>query len=129
MLAGKYEDFDSPERRVMARYGCRDPRGVKRAMKRHKARHIEELVAKLEHYEAKRALKERAELILGRAVGGLPHHPHKEQINRLRRQERKRRQRPERWQRPPAALLKARISATSKNKSGERVLQSYREHR
>lgn len=84
MLKGDYNDSDCPERRVMARYGCRDPRGVKRAMKRYRARSIDDLVAKLEHYSARRRIRERINLIVGRAVGGLPYDPHRTEIMRAR---------------------------------------------
>lgn len=70
MLAADYDDVDSPERRVMARVGARDPRGVKQAMRKYGVDNVNDLVALLEHQEAKQQIAERAELMANRLIGG-----------------------------------------------------------
>lgn len=82
MLATHYDDMPKQERRVIARMGARDVVGVNLAMKRHKAKDIDELVSKLEHYEAERRVRERIDNAIGRLVGGTPYPPHQQEILR-----------------------------------------------
>jgi hypothetical protein len=86
MLATRYDDIPADERRVLARMGARDPIGVRLAMKRHKAESIDDLVSKLEHYEAERRTKERINNAIGRLVGGTPYPPHQKEILRDERE-------------------------------------------
>ena len=80
MLATDYEDIPGPERRVMARLGARDPRGVQFAMKRAGVQSVEELVELLDHYKPQRNIWQRIYNGLGRLVGGEDHDPHREEI-------------------------------------------------
>jgi hypothetical protein len=82
MLATHYDyaALDEHSIRVMARLGIRDPLGLKRAMKRYKAKTVDELVGKIEHQSPTRKIRERAMLALGRAVGGSPTPPHRKEI-------------------------------------------------
>jgi hypothetical protein len=80
MLASHYEDVAGDEWRVMARLGSRDFAGVKRAMKQHDCKTIEELVAKLEHQQPRRNIRHRLRLAIGRVVGGHETDPHRAEI-------------------------------------------------
>ncbi len=88
MLATAYEDIPSPERRVLARLGARDPIGVKVAMRQHDAKTLEELVSKLKHYSPQRNLKKRLDMAIGRILGGFPTDPHRADILRDERHSR-----------------------------------------
>ena len=83
MLATKYDDVASPERRVMARMGARDLIGVKVAMRRAGVTTVEELVNQLEHYEPERRMKVRLHRAIGRVVGGTDYDPHADDIRRI----------------------------------------------
>lgn len=88
MLAAKYTaDEMTPEiRRVLARIGARDPRGVQVAMKRAGVETLEDLVAHLEHFKAERDVSNRFSLGIGRMIGGLDHDPHAEDLRRFHHQ-------------------------------------------
>ena len=80
MLASDYETIPRDVVDVMRRLGCRDPRGVRAAMKRYGVNTIPELVEILEYQNAKRHVKNRFWLAVGRVVGGMDEIPHKSEI-------------------------------------------------
>jgi hypothetical protein len=80
MLTTDYTVIDENAARVMARLGARDPLGVQKALKRHKARDVDELVARLEHQMPRRKIRERLELMVGRLVGGTKYPPYRREI-------------------------------------------------
>lgn len=100
--SSEYQTFTDQERRVMARYGARDPLGIRYAMRRHKARTVTELISKLEHYKPRRRPMERARRFIGRLLGGYDYDPHRVEIIRATRprprSERLSAERLERWQ-------------------------------
>ncbi len=79
-LAGEYDIIDADARRVLARFGARDPIGMKRALRRAKVDDVDQLVERLEHYTPKRRLARRIVLMLGRINGGSESPPHRQQI-------------------------------------------------
>ena len=85
MLASHYDDIPGEERRVMARLGARDPRGVKVAMKRYGVKTIPELVALLEHQKPKRHIGHRLGLAVDRLIGSHRKNPHQAEISRQER--------------------------------------------
>jgi len=85
MLATDYKDVASEERRVMARLGARDPKGVKAAMRRYGVSTVQELVNLLEHYKPKRNMLHRFKVGVGRLMGGFDYDPHAEEIRRAMR--------------------------------------------
>lgn len=80
MLASDYEVIPRDVVDVMRRLGCRDPRGVRAAMKRYGVNTIPELVEILEYQKAKRNVKNRFWLAIGRVVGGTDEIPHTSEI-------------------------------------------------
>lgn len=97
MLASDYTRLTDDEARVMTRYGIRSPSGLKVAMKKHKVKTLDELVAQLEHYRPKRRLGDKFRSMLIRISGGVPYHPHQKQIRQLFKKT------------PNSEVLKARI--------------------
>lgn len=89
MLASEYKTLDEDSRRVIARYGARDPKGVKLAMKKYGVQTVDELVAMLDHHRAKREVMHRLKVGFGRLVGGVDHDPYADQIRRLKRSDKK----------------------------------------
>jgi len=82
MLASRYEEIPPDVKDVMRRLGCRDPRGVRVAMKRYGVSSIDELVAILEYQKPKRNIRRRIWLAVGRVVGGMDKEPHRAEIMR-----------------------------------------------
>ena len=80
VYASKYDTIPAEAVDVMRRLGCRDPRGVQIAMKRHGVTSIKELVAILEYQQAKRNTRHRVWLAIGRVVGGRDVDPHRADI-------------------------------------------------
>jgi hypothetical protein len=84
MFASHYLTMDSDSERIMSRYGIRSPSGLKSAMKKHKARDIDDLARKLEHLEVKRRVRERFDAAMVRlGGGGSRNNPHTQEIRRL----------------------------------------------
>jgi hypothetical protein len=81
--ATRYEDVDSAERRVMARLGSRDIAGVRLAMRRHRAKTVDDLVAILEHQRPRRNVWMRFWRLLQRMAGGETTQPYKRDLARL----------------------------------------------
>jgi hypothetical protein len=80
MLAGDYEQIPKDVVDVMRRLGCRDPRGVKVAMKRYGVNTIDELVAILEYQQPKRNIRHRLWLALARLIGETSKPTHSDEI-------------------------------------------------
>jgi len=80
MLASRYEQIPPDVKDVMRRLGCRDPRGVKVAMKRYGVTTVEELVAILEYQQPKRNIRYRLWLAVARLIGETSKHPHSDEI-------------------------------------------------
>lgn len=85
LYSSEYETFTDEQRRVLARYGARDPLGIRYAMKRHNAQTVQELISKLEHYKPRRNPVERARRFIARLYGGYDYNPHKSAIIRATR--------------------------------------------
>jgi len=84
MLATRYDpaELTRQEREIMARMGIRDQAGVRAAIKKHKVKDAEELLAVLEHQKPQRRVLHRLWQALGRLVGGYERPPHIEDIYR-----------------------------------------------
>jgi hypothetical protein len=82
MLASDYTALTSEERRVIARFGARDPNGVRIALKRAGVKTVDELVDQLDHYAPERRIAHRLNVGLGRLMGGFDRDPHRDQIVR-----------------------------------------------
>lgn len=85
ILASEYDSMSAEERRVIARFGARDPNGVKVAMRQHGAKTVEELVAALEHHQAQRRIGERIRNGIARLTRSTPYDPHAQDIRRAKR--------------------------------------------
>lgn len=79
-LAGEYDVIDDHARRVLARFGARDPIGVQRALRKANADDVDQLVERLEHYTPKRRLGHRIVQMLGRINGGSQSPAHRQEI-------------------------------------------------
>lgn len=89
-FASEYTHLDEDSRRVIARYGARDPKGVKLAMKQYGVQTVDELVSLLGHHRAKREVLHRLKVGFGRLIGGVvDHDPYAEQFRKLSRNDRK----------------------------------------
>jgi hypothetical protein len=80
MYSAEYSSLTTDERRVLARLGARDPRGIKLAMKRAGVDNIEALIALLEHQKPRRDFEGRLERFLCALEGSEPRHPHQRAI-------------------------------------------------
>lgn len=80
MLSSRYDSVSHDERRVMARLGARDPRGVQVRLRRAGVETVDELVSQLDHYQPKRRFRQRVLDGIGRLTNALPYHPYKVQI-------------------------------------------------
>lgn len=89
MLAGQYHSIPRGEARVLARMGARCPAGVKFAMKRAGVDTVEDLARQLEHYQPRRRMTERLNLLVSHFFGAQPNIPHREQIQRAARRSRR----------------------------------------
>lgn len=89
MLSADFDSMSLDERRVLARLGARDPRGVKVAMQRAKVDNVEALVDQLEHYQPRREVGRRVDSLLCRLEGSTSFDPHAEEIRRDARQQRR----------------------------------------
>jgi hypothetical protein len=81
MLRGRYEQLSRDEDRVLARFGARDPVGVRVAMRRHGVSSVDDLVEQLEHYSPARRIMRRIARALTRGSYSRP--PHQEEVRRL----------------------------------------------
>ena len=81
MLRGRYEQLSRDEDRVLARFGARDPVGVRVAMRRRGVSSVDDLVEQLEHYSPARRVMRRIALALTRGSHSRP--PHQDEVRRL----------------------------------------------
>lgn len=88
MLSAHYTSLTHDERRVLARYGARDPRGVRVAMERAGVSTIDELIATLEHHRAKREVRRRFDALICRLTNSTNHDPNREAMLKAMRRER-----------------------------------------
>ena len=103
MLSAEYLTFDEDTRRVIARLGSRDPRGVKVAMKKYDAETVDELVGKLEHHRVSREFHRRLNDLLCHWTNSTNYDPNGEALARDARRERA-------GQKPMNAELKRRLN-------------------
>jgi hypothetical protein len=94
MYSSEFHTFTSDERRVLARLGARDPKGIRLALKRHNVETVDELVRLLDHQRPQREFRRRWAALMGRTFDTTEHQPHAREIIETARRER-RRQRPE----------------------------------
>lgn len=80
VYSSDFDKFTDDERRVLARYGARDPAGIRNAMSRYKVKSVQELIARIEHYRPRRKPLHRLRRLLARFVGGYDYNPHKREI-------------------------------------------------
>lgn len=80
MLSARYEQLGRDDRRVIARLGARDPRGVSVALKRAKAADVNELVSRLDHFTPRRRIMRRLNKMIDRLTYGTRAHPHGRQL-------------------------------------------------
>lgn len=85
MLSTHYDDLTADERRVLARYGARDPRGVAWLMKRTGAKTVEELA--LKHQQPDNQWRRRLNMLLARAAHRTTYHPHQRELMEAFRRE------------------------------------------
>lgn len=76
MLSARYEQIGREDRRVIARLGARDPRGVEVVLKRTKAADVNELVSRLDHFTPRRRVMRRLNKMIDRLTYGTRSHPH-----------------------------------------------------
>lgn len=89
MLSARYDSISTDERRVLARLGARDPRGINLALKRAGAADVDELVSGLEHFAPRRHVIRRINLMIDRVTMGSRRHPHGRELTEDRRAERR----------------------------------------
>ena len=92
MYASAYDHISPDESRVLAKFGARDPAGIKVMMRRKGVQTLEELVAILEIEQPKRHVLHRIWLGLGRLVGGYEYQPHAKELSIIPRNTRRKRQ-------------------------------------
>ena len=80
MLATKYEHIPADGRRVMARLGARDPRGVAIAMRRAGVESVDDLIEQLEHFRPQHRFRARLSRAIGRVLGAYDHPPHRAEL-------------------------------------------------
>jgi hypothetical protein len=83
MYATEYTTLDPDSARIMTRYGIRSPSGLKLAMKRHNVTTVDQLVAKLEHHQAQRRIRQKLQQGLERLSSGTKAIPHQREIRQL----------------------------------------------
>jgi uncharacterized membrane-anchored protein YjiN (DUF445 family) len=88
MLSADFETFDKNERRVLARFGARDPRGIKVAMRKHRVASIDELVEQLPHHRAQREFQRRFNALICRMQNATNYDPHRLDLLKAARMER-----------------------------------------
>lgn len=84
-LSASYAALNRAERRVLARLGARDPRGIRFALKRAKLHDVEQLIDQLEHQTPKRRVTTRIINGLTRIMGSSHEHPHRREIRQTGR--------------------------------------------
>lgn len=82
MFSSEYESYTPDERRVLARLGARDPRGIKVAMQRYGVDSIDELIKLLKHQQPEREIKKRWNALLCRLQDATEYDPHRIEILR-----------------------------------------------
>jgi hypothetical protein len=108
MLASHYDGIAPEERRVIARMGARDPRGVRVAMRRARAQDVDMLVSGLQHHRARRRVRRRIDLMIGRWLRATEYPPHRREILQDERESKS----------GGNAVIAARIKRTMKEYSG-----------
>jgi hypothetical protein len=83
MFSSHYDHIDRDSERIMSRYGIRSPSGIKRAMKKYRVETVSELIALLEHHQARREMRKKVELGMSRVLGGTKERPHRGEIRKL----------------------------------------------
>lgn len=78
MLSSRYERLTHDERRVLARMGARDPRGVRVLLKRARVKTVDELA--LQHQQPDRHWRERIYAVVCHVFKGTPYNPHRREI-------------------------------------------------
>ncbi|MCL4251788.1 MAG: hypothetical protein KJ065_26925 [Anaerolineae bacterium] len=80
LLSARFDVLDDDSRRVLARLGARDPRGVRLVMRRHGAKTVNELVQILEHHRPRREFRRRWNAWINHLQGSTNYHPHRRAI-------------------------------------------------
>ena len=80
-LSSSYTLLNRTERRVLARLGARDPRGIEFALKRAKLKDVHQLIDVLEHQTPKRRMRTRIINGITRIMGSSHEHPHIREIS------------------------------------------------
>jgi hypothetical protein len=80
MLASEYNGMTLDERRVLARLGARDPKGIKLAMQRAGVGTVQELIDQLEHQQPRRDFERRLNRLICAMQNALPYDPHQREI-------------------------------------------------
>lgn len=78
MLSAQYETLTHDERRVLARMGARDPRGVRVLLKRARVKTVDELA--LQHQQPDRNWRSRVYAVVCHWFNGTPYNPHRREI-------------------------------------------------
>ena len=80
MLASEYDQLSFSDRRVLARLGARDPKGIKLAMQRAGVQTVQELIDLLEHQQPQRDFERRVNRLICAMQNALPYDPHQREI-------------------------------------------------